>query len=163
MTTRPTFAAWRELYRRTATPTRELVYVSVYGVEMVLDESYIADPASAVETQVREYERGERRAFDLDVSYPDTFTGRVMRAIAAVPYGEVRTYGELSAELDTSPVAVGGACGRNPVPVVVPCHRIVGADSLGGFSAPGGTATKRRLLDAERSNGATAVDASHSR
>ena len=127
--------------------------LSVHGAEMELDESYVADTPSAVEAQVREYERGERRVFDLRVVYPDTFTGEVMRAIAAVPYGEVRTYGELAAELDTSPVAVGGACGRNPVPVVVPCHRVVGADSLGGFSAPGGVATKRRLLDAERSNG----------
>ena len=136
--------------------------LSVHGAEMGLDESYVADPPSAVEAQVREYERGERRAFDLNVVYPDTFTGEVMRAMAAVPYGEVRTYGELAAELDTSPVAVGGACGRNPVPVVVPCHRIVGADSLGGFSAPGGTATKRRLLDAERSHAATEVDAARS-
>ena len=131
------------------------MYVTVHGVEMELDESYVADPPSAIETQVREYARGERRSFDLDVSYPDTFTGEVMRAIAAVPYGEVRTYGELAAELDTSPVAVGGACGRNPIPIVVPCHRIVGADALGGFSAPGGAALKRRLLDAERSDGSS--------
>ena len=136
--------------------------LSVHGTKMELDESYVADAPSVVEAQVREYERGERRAFDLSVVYPDTFTGEVMRAIAAVPYGEVRTYGELAAELDTSPVAVGGACGRNPVPVVVPCHRVVGADSLGGFSAPGGAATKRRLLDAERSNGATGRSAVHS-
>ncbi len=127
------------------------MYVTVHGAEMELDESFVADPPSAIESQVREYARGERRAFDLDVTYPETFTGEVMRAIAAVPYGEVRTYGELAAELDTSPVAVGGACGRNPVPVVVPCHRIVGADSLGGFSAAGGATTKRRLLDAEHS------------
>ena len=122
---------------------------------MEIDESYVADPPSAIEAQVREYARGERRTFDLDVTFPDTFTGRVMRAMAAIPYGEVRTYGELAAELDTSPVAVGGACGRNPVPVVVPCHRVVGADSLGGFSAEGGAATKRRLLDAERSDDST--------
>ena len=119
---------------------------------MEIDESYVADPPSAIEAQVREYARGARRTFDLDVTFPDTFTGRVMRAMAAIPYGEVRTYGELAADLDTSPVAVGGACGRNPVPVVVPCHRVVGADSLGGFSAEGGVATKRRLLDAERSD-----------
>lgn len=127
------------------------MHVTVHGDELEIDESYVADPRSAIERQVREYARGERRTFDLAVTYPDTFTGEVMRAIAAVPYGAVRTYGELAADLDTSPVAVGGACGRNPVPIVVPCHRIVGADSLGGFSAPGGAALKRRLLDAEGS------------
>ncbi|RDI70710.1 methylated-DNA--[protein]-cysteine S-methyltransferase [Halopelagius longus] len=123
--------------------------VSIFGFPVELDESYVdADPA-AVEAQIAAYERGDRTAFDLPVSYPDSFDGRVMRAMAAVPYGETRTYGDIAAELDTSPVAVGQACGRNPVPLVVPCHRVVGTDSLGGFSADGGPELKRRLLTAE--------------
>jgi len=71
-----------------------------------------------------------------------------------IPYGETRTYGDLAAALDTAPVAVGSACGKNPVPLVVPCHRVVGRDSLGGYSAGDGTALKERLLALE---GATRV------
>jgi methylated-DNA-[protein]-cysteine S-methyltransferase len=127
--------------------------VTVCGGELELDETYVAESPSTVAAQVREYDRGARRTFDLTVAYPDTFTGRVMRALSTIPYGDVRTYGDVAADLDTSPVAVGGACGRNPVPLVVPCHRVVGADSLGGFSADGGPALKRRLLDAERVEG----------
>ncbi|WP_092891128.1 methylated-DNA--[protein]-cysteine S-methyltransferase [Halopelagius inordinatus] len=127
--------------------------ISIHGFSVELDESYVGASRASVESQVREYERGERTRFDVAVAYPESFDGRVMRAMAAIPYGETRTYGDLASELDTSPVAVGGACGRNPIPLVVPCHRVVGADSLGGFSADGGVGLKRRLLAAE---GATA-------
>lgn len=127
--------------------------VEIHGSTMDLDESYLDADAEMVREQAAEYGRGERTTFDLAVDYPDTFTGRVMRAMSEIPYGETRTYGELAAELDTSPVAVGGACGRNPVPLVVPCHRVVGADGrLVGFSAEGGVELKRRLLDAEAAN-----------
>jgi len=115
-----------------------------------VDASRIAASDAEIREQVAEYAAGERRAFDLPVAVPDGFTGAVMDAMAAIPYGETRTYGELAADLDTAPVAVGQACGRNPVPVVVPCHRVVGADSLGGYSAEGGVELKSRLLALER-------------
>ncbi|WP_235063395.1 methylated-DNA--[protein]-cysteine S-methyltransferase [Candidatus Halobonum tyrrellensis] len=107
-------------------------------------------PREHAARQAAEYADGDRRAFDLRVRFPDGFTGEVMRAMAAIPYGETRTYGDLAAALDSSAVAVGGACGRNPLPLVVPCHRVVGADSLGGFSADGGVRLKRALLAHER-------------
>jgi methylated-DNA-[protein]-cysteine S-methyltransferase len=124
--------------------------VTLFGFTLEVDEGYVGGERE-IRRQAREYERGERRGFDVGAAFPDGFTGRVMRAMAAIPYGETRTYGELAAALDSSPVAVGGACGRNPVPLVVPCHRVVGADGLGGFSAEGGVDLKRRLLDHERS------------
>ena len=77
------------------------------------------------------------------------FAGEVMAEMQAIPCGETRTYGRIADALDTAPVAVGRACGANPVPLVVPCHRVVGADSLGGYSAGDGLALKRRLLDLE--------------
>ncbi|WP_254536510.1 methylated-DNA--[protein]-cysteine S-methyltransferase [Halomarina litorea] len=124
--------------------------VTLFGSPFDLDESVLGDDPATVERQLREYEAGERRRFDLDVAYPESFTGRVMEAMAAIPYGETRTYGDLARELDTAPVAVGGGCGRNPVPVVVPCHRVVASDgSLRGYSAPGGLSVKRHLLDHE--------------
>ena len=115
-----------------------------------LAEALVDVSPAELREQVAAYARGERRDFALTVDYPDSFTGRVMRAMAAIPYGETRTYGDLAATLGTSAVAVGGACGRNPLPVVVPCHRVVGSDSLGGFSANGGVAAKRALLALER-------------
>ncbi|SFR43472.1 methylated-DNA--[protein]-cysteine S-methyltransferase [Halogeometricum limi] len=124
--------------------------VEIHGTGLDLDESYLDADASEIAEQIREYERGDRRTFDLSVAYPDSFTGEVMRAMSEIPYGETRTYGELAAELDTSPVAVGQACGRNPVPLIVPCHRVVGSDGgLVGFSGDGGVDQKRRLLEGE--------------
>jgi methylated-DNA-[protein]-cysteine S-methyltransferase len=124
--------------------------VELFGGTVVIDESLVDATTAQIRTQVREYERGDRRTFDLDVSTPASFHGRVMAAMAAIPYGETRTYGDIAADLDTAPVAVGQACGRNPVPIVVPCHRVVGSDGdLHGYSAPGGVALKRRLLDHE--------------
>lgn len=121
---------------------------TAFGATFTLEESLVDEPADEIARHLREYERGERGAVDLSVRYPDGFTGRVMRAMSAIPYGETRTYGALAADLDTGPRAVGGACGRNPLPLVVPCHRVVGADSLGGYSndADDPLAVKRRLL-----------------
>ena len=112
-----------------------------------VDDSRIDATPTTIREQVREYERGERTDFDLEIAYPDGFTGDVMRAMNRIPIGETRTYGEIAADLETAPVAVGQACGRNPVPVIVPCHRVVGADSLTGYG--GGLDLKRRLLTHE--------------
>ncbi|MEF8778366.1 MAG: methylated-DNA--[protein]-cysteine S-methyltransferase [Natronomonas sp.] len=124
--------------------------VSILKSTIEIDESVITDPSEEIRAQVREYEQGERYAFDLDVDFPDGMTGDVMAAMAEIPYGETRSYGEIATELDTAPVAVGQACGRNPVPIVVPCHRVVGSNGeLRGYSAADGVATKRRLLEFE--------------
>ncbi|MFD1646826.1 methylated-DNA--[protein]-cysteine S-methyltransferase [Haloarchaeobius litoreus] len=127
------------------------MHVSILGSTVEIDETAIAEPADAVREQVREYERGERESFDLTVATPETMTGDVMAAMTDIPYGETRTYGELAADLDTAPVAVGQACGRNPVPIVVPCHRVVGSDGgLRGYSGGDGVETKRQLLEFEQ-------------
>jgi methylated-DNA-[protein]-cysteine S-methyltransferase len=135
--------------------------VSVWGFDVAIEGGRIAASEATIREQVREYERGERETFDLDVRVPDSFTGAVMDAMSAVPYGETRTYGELAAEVNTSPVAVGQACGHNPVPLVIPCHRVVGADSLGGFSAGGDRARelKETLLDHERQSSQSKLEA----
>lgn len=124
--------------------------VDILETSIDIDASVIAESPAEIRTQVCEYENGDRRTFDLTVDFPDGITGDVMAAMTEIPYGETRSYGELAADLDTAPVVVGQACGRNPVPLVVPCHRVVGSDgSLKGYSAAGGVATKRRLLDLE--------------
>lgn len=143
------------LQRRTGTRrprygTHHHMNVDILESTIEIDETAVAESPAVIREQVREYERGDRRAFDLTVATPAGITGEVMAAMADIPYGETRTYGEIAAELGTAAVAVGQACARNPVPLVVPCHRVVGSDGgLGGYSAADGVATKRRLLDLE--------------
>lgn len=123
--------------------------VELFGQTVELDTDRIDAPEADIRAQIAAYAAGERRAFDLSVEMVDGFTGEVMAAMAEIPYGETRTYGDLAQTLDTAPVAVGNACGRNPVPLVVPCHRVVGTNSLGGYSAGDGTSLKKRLLELE--------------
>ncbi len=100
------------------------------------------------------YFAGERVTLSAPVEFPPVseFRRRVWELTAQIPYGKVTTYGEL-AKLVGSPGAaraVGGALADNPVPLVVPCHRVVAANGgLGGFSAEGGLQLKRRLLGLE--------------
>ena len=124
--------------------------VTIFETTIDIDESLVSEPTGEIRNQIREYESGDRTEFDLHVTVPDGMTGTVMNAMADIPYGETRTYGELATALDTTPIAIGNACSRNPAPLVVPCHRVVGSDgSLKGYSAADGVATKRRLLDLE--------------
>lgn len=124
--------------------------VNILDTTIEIDESVIAESPAEIRAQVREYERGSRRTFDLALSMPGGKAGEVMAAMAEIPYGETRSYGALATDLDTAPVAVGQACAQNPVPLIVPCHRVVGSDGdLRGYSAADGVVTKRRLLDLE--------------
>ncbi len=79
-----------------------------------------------------------------------TFQQRVWQALSRIPYGRLVSYGELAASLGSSPRAVGGACGANPIPLLIPCHRVVAADGrLGGYSGDGGFETKANLIALE--------------
>lgn len=75
------------------------------------------------------------------------FQAGVRAAMLAIPFGQTRTYGEIAKELGGNPRAVGQACGKNPIPLIVPCHRVLAAGgSLGGFSGGDGLPTKKKLL-----------------
>lgn len=104
--------------------------------------------------QLDEYFRGVRRDFDLPLAPRVTpFQARVLAELRAIPYGETRSYKDIAVALgDVRAVrAVGSANGRNPLPIVIPCHRAVGSGGkLVGFG--GGLETKRYLLDLERRN-----------
>lgn len=92
----------------------------------------------------------------LDLGGATDFEKKVWRAARKIPSGEVITYGELARQIGQQGAAraVGRALGRNPVPIAVPCHRIVGANGrLTGFSAPGGVELKARLISHERAYG----------
>lgn len=103
--------------------------------------------------QLTEYFAGERKRFDLPVHLEGTkFQQKVWEALKTIPYGETRTYGEIARQIGNAKAsrAVGGANHNNPVMIVVPCHRVIGADgSLVGFG--GGLDMKEYLLELERS------------
>jgi len=103
-----------------------------------------------VTEQVVAYLAGQLRSFtcEVDLTFASAYAQRVLNELRNVPFGEVTSYGELAARIKSSPRAVGGAVGRNPVPIIVPCHRVLAGDgSLGGFS--GGLHRKRALLAIE--------------
>lgn len=100
--------------------------------------------------QLAAYFAGTRREFALPLAPAGTpFQRRVWAALAAIPYGETRTYGALARALASGPRAIGGACGRNPLPIVVPCHRVLASAGLGGYSGGNGGTTKTALLRLE--------------
>ena len=101
--------------------------------------------------QLEEYFDGDRQEFDLPLSPIGTqFQRKVWATMCEIPYGKALTYGEAAKKIGSSPRAIGGACGRNPLPILIPCHRIVGANgSLGGYSGMDGLDTKRALLRLE--------------
>ena len=106
---------------------------------------------SACVRQLTEYFAGDRQNFDLPLAAGGTdFQQRVWRALTRIPYGELRSYRDIADSLDNRRAvrAVGAANGRNPIPIIVPCHRVIGSDgSLTGYA--GGLAAKRLLLGVE--------------
>ena len=117
------------------------------------EDDWTEKPTALAEAkgQLSEYFRGERTGFDLRLEPRGTeFQCAVWEALSSIPYGETVSYGELAEEIGRPSAvrAVGAANGRNPIPIILPCHRVIGSDgSLVGFG--GGLDTKRFLLDLE--------------
>lgn len=100
--------------------------------------------------QLRAYFAGELVTFDLPLQVKGSaFQRAVCDAMLAIPFGETRTYGDLARDLGAAAQPVGNACGANPIPVIIPCHRVLGATGLGGFSGKGRVETKVTLLKHE--------------
>ena len=97
-------------------------------------------------TQLTAYFNKTLDHFTLPLDWGTGIHDSVRRAMAAIPFGHTRTYGDIARALHTNAQAVGQACGANPLPILIPCHRVVGAHGLGGFSAKGGVETKIALL-----------------
>jgi len=90
-----------------------------------------------VPDMIRKFCAGQRvdlTALDSSVFHEDTVYARVYRAVQKIPYGSTATYGEIAHQVGTSPRVVGQAMARNPTPLVIPCHRVVAAEGIGGFS-----------------------------
>ena len=110
------------------------------------------EPFKKTARQLNEYFSGDRQEFELDLA-PDgtTFQVEVLEALRGIPYGETCTYRDIAVAVGRPKAvrAVGNANGRNPLPIVIPCHRVIGSDgSLTGFG--GGIEVKRYLLDLEQ-------------
>jgi methylated-DNA-[protein]-cysteine S-methyltransferase len=101
--------------------------------------------------QIEAYFDGDLRDFDLPLAPAGTpFQRRLWAELQRIPYGRTASYGDIAHRLDSGPRAVGGACGRNPLPIVVPCHRVLAAGKkIGGYSGLDGLDTKRFLLRLE--------------
>lgn len=101
--------------------------------------------------QIEAYFDGKLRDFDLPLKPEGTrFQKAVWARMRKIPYGKTATYGDLAASLQSSPRAVGNACGANPIPVVIPCHRVIGkSGAMVGYSGGEGVDTKAMLLHLE--------------
>lgn len=118
------------------------------ALEILPESSEIIHPSEALDksivTQLANYFINPVFKFNLDFHLTGTsFQKNVWRALQEIPSGETLTYGELAKQLDTSPRAIGQACRTNPVPVIIPCHRIVAANHLGGYAG----ATEGKLME----------------
>jgi len=104
-----------------------------------------------VKKELTQYFSGELTEFTVPLAPSGTpFQRRVWKTIVEIPFGERRTYRDIANILNSSPRAVGGACGRNPIPIIVPCHRVVGSSgSLTGYTGADGINTKLFLLEHE--------------
>lgn len=133
---------------------------AVTAVRLRVSESpsEVSDPLlREAAREIDEYFAGARRSFSIPVRRPETATAfqhALWDALERIPFGETRTYGEIARELGTSARAVGGACARNALPLLIPCHRVVAKTGLGGFSGDWETGmavdVKKVLLAHER-------------
>ncbi len=131
--------------------------------DVVMQKRLVRDGAELVDharspwcARLAAHLEGDAVAFDdlpIDETGLSEFARRVSLATRRIPRGQTSTYGEIACAIGTigrgAPRAIGMALGRNPTPIVVPCHRVVGSDGSGGFSAPGGASTKAQLLVVE--------------
>ena len=100
--------------------------------------------------QIEAYLDGERQGFELPLRpRGSVYRQKVWAALVAIPYGVTRTYGDVARMAGGGPRSVGGANGANPIPILIPCHRVVASDGIGGYSGGAGLDTKRRLLQLE--------------
>ncbi|WP_291833843.1 methylated-DNA--[protein]-cysteine S-methyltransferase [Limimaricola sp.] len=113
------------------------------------------DPVlDAALAQLAAYFDGKLEAFDLPLApVGGAFQQAVWQQISAIPFGFTRTYGDLAKLTGGSAQAVGQACGANPIPVIIPCHRVLGTCGLGGYSGGRGIETKVQLLRLESAGG----------
>lgn len=137
------------------TPVGDLTVSEEDGAIVAVDWGWARDQdetplLAAAADQLARYFDGELERFDLPLRPvgPEVHV-RIWRAMCEIPYGATETYGQLARRSGTIARAVGQGCGANPIPVIIPCHRVLAASGLGGYSGDGGVDTKVALLRLE--------------
>lgn len=137
------------------TPVGDITVTEESGAIVALDWGWGRDQTetpllAAALDQLSRYFDGELERFDLPLrpAGPDVHV-RIWRAMCEIPYGATETYGQLARRAGTIARAVGQGCGANPIPIIIPCHRVLAASGLGGYSGEGGLDTKVALLRLE--------------
>lgn len=130
----------------------ELDDIGIVGMSFSLEKNVEVDESSEIQKQLTEYENGKRKVFELPLHLKGTdFQKQVWNALLEIPYGETRSYQEIAIHIGKPKAlrAVGGACNRNPIGIIVPCHRVIGKNgSLTGYA--GGLSYKELLLKHEK-------------
>lgn len=126
--------------------------IGIVGMSFTSDREVEFDENNDIQKQLTEYEMGSRKIFDLPLHLIGTdFQKQVWNALLEIPYGETRSYQEIAIRIGKPKAlrAVGGACNRNPIGIIVPCHRVIGKNgSLTGYA--GGLSYKELLLNHEK-------------
>lgn len=126
--------------------------IGIHWIEFCDSKSIEIEKDSIIQSQFTEYEKGARKSFDLPLHIIGTeFQKKVWAALLEIPYGETRSYQEIAIRIGNPKAvrAVGGACNRNPIGIIIPCHRVVGKNgSLTGYA--GGLDYKKMLLEHEK-------------
>ncbi|WP_299749303.1 methylated-DNA--[protein]-cysteine S-methyltransferase [uncultured Boseongicola sp.] len=143
---------------RRETPLGPVTLVEEDGALVVLDWGGSGADETPVlieaHRQLAAYFAGELTEFDLPLAPKVSVRQRAfLDALIAIPFGDTKTYGEIALETGMSAQGAGQACGANPIAIIIPCHRVTGTGTLGGFSAKGGVETKVALLRHEGAAG----------
>jgi methylated-DNA-[protein]-cysteine S-methyltransferase len=140
------------------TPVGDITVFEEDGAIVSLDWGWVPqqEPSLVLEQaqeQLEAYFDGELTSFQLKLEPAGTpYHKAVWQALCDIPYGETRTYKDIVAKAGGSARSVGQANGRNPIPLIIPCHRVVAVSHIGGYSGGDGLPTKRWLLDLENPN-----------
>lgn len=140
------------------TPVGDITVFEEDGAIVAIDWGWAdgPEPTPVLERardQLYAYFDGTLQAFDLPLAPVGTpYQQAVWKALCDIPYGETRSYGDIVRAAGGSARSVGQANGRNPIPVIIPCHRVVASSHIGGYSGGDGLPTKRWLLSLERPN-----------
>jgi methylated-DNA-[protein]-cysteine S-methyltransferase len=137
------------------TPVGDITVFDEDGAIVSLDWGWVPrqDPSPVLQTareQLEAYFDGALTSFDLPLAPAGTaYRRQVWQALRDIPYGETRSYRDIAATTGGSARSVGQANGHNPIPLIIPCHRVVATTHIGGYSGGDGLSTKRWLLDLE--------------
>jgi methylated-DNA-[protein]-cysteine S-methyltransferase len=134
---------------RITSEEEKIVHIEFTNNNLINSNSNILN---ITKNQIEEYLLNNRKKFSINISLNGTdFQHRVWEQIKLIPYGKHTTYLKIAKILKTSPRAIGNACGKNPILLIIPCHRVIASNgNLTGFSALGGINTKKHLLDHEK-------------